>query len=383
MPYTKAQCIGYQIDTFPVVDATMGNRYGKKYLGDAKGDTKDIKGRCNLMMDVIQLAKSKGGTDPSSGTLKIFMAPEFYFRGTSGAYPIESLSLIMEELRKLTKSASYKDWLFVFGTALGYLNDGSDSMGDHKEVFNVAMVQKGGKAEAEQGSSLIVYKEYISAIDFIRNPLTVACSCGRNVEVPWNATSVRWGLIGPTTGLMPVLRPTQGSRDVLTRREESVGEGREASKSGLGGQAYFVMDGITFGLEVCLDHAQARLRASPPQQGQNFAQIQLIPSAGMSINLNAVACTNQGLIFNVDGGGAWAHTHLLKNKGTYDMPALDPGAPPLTIAPAKSLNIPMKGVRGTSADKYFSGPGMLHVFPSQDVPGAVPAPPKLKPRGRP
>ncbi|WP_437721830.1 hypothetical protein [Sorangium sp. So ce861] len=377
MPYSKAQCIAYQIDTFPTNDNTAGNLYRRKYLSNANDDAADIRSRCNIMTDVIILAKRCNEIDVSQGTLKIFMAPEFYFRGSKGAYSVESLSLIMEEMRKLTKNPAYKDWLFVFGTSLGFLEDGFDSLGHHKEVFNVAMIQKGGKDKSENGSSLIVYKEYVSHIDFIRNSYHLTCSCGRLVQIPWDLTVARLGLIGSTTGGMSVLRPTQGSRDVMTRREETGGGGREASQSGLGGQGYFVIDGITFGLEVCLDHARARLRSSPPL-GEYYAQIHLIPSAGMTIQKDSVVCTTNGLIFNVDGGGAGAHAHLLKNTGTYDKPVLFPGAPPNVIAPAKSLNIQNVLPRGVAADKYFSGPGMLHIFASEDIPKPVPAPPKLK-----
>jgi hypothetical protein len=66
------------------------------------------------------------------------------------------------------------------------------------------------------------------------------------------------------------------------------------------GGSIFTIDGVTFGLEVCLDHA-----ATPGSDSAgrlNHAaniQVQLIPSAGMDIvSLKAI---DGGVIFNVDG----------------------------------------------------------------------------------
>lgn len=108
--YEKVQFIGFNIrnDTTPA---------GTEYLGHADPDT-DIAFRCEAMIQAIQLAKATTETDRK--TLKVFMAPEFYFRGKEGAYPVEKISTIVPQLRKETDKYEYLDWLFVFGTALGY-----------------------------------------------------------------------------------------------------------------------------------------------------------------------------------------------------------------------------------------------------------------------
>jgi hypothetical protein len=62
-----------------------------------------------------------------------------------------------------------------------------------------------------------------------------------------------------------------------------------------------MLDNITFGLEVCLDHAMKRLQRARPQTGDFFVQVQLIPSGGMIIDPTSVATLRGGLVWNVDG----------------------------------------------------------------------------------
>src|SRR5262249_13030788 len=66
------------------------------------------------------------------------------------------------------------------------------------------------------------------------------------------------------------------------------------------GGCIFTVDGVTVGLEVCLDHAATT--SSNTSGRLNHAaniQVQLIPSAGMTIgSLRAVP---GGIVFNVDG----------------------------------------------------------------------------------
>jgi hypothetical protein len=66
------------------------------------------------------------------------------------------------------------------------------------------------------------------------------------------------------------------------------------------GGSIFTIDGITFGLEVCLDHAAST--KSPSAGRLDHAaniQVQLIPSAGMWIQ--QFRTVKDGIVFNVDG----------------------------------------------------------------------------------
>jgi len=69
-------------------------------------------------------------SDKNENVLKIFNAPEFFFRGPTGAYNIEgvyeesgsfpSLEVIAVFLEELTSQERFKDWLFQFGTVIAY-----------------------------------------------------------------------------------------------------------------------------------------------------------------------------------------------------------------------------------------------------------------------
>ncbi|MEN6374326.1 MAG: hypothetical protein ABFD75_06005 [Smithella sp.] len=288
MSYKKVIFIAYKVKTADIKAA--------EYMGNTSDD-KDILKRCSIMKNAINIAHknvitAQGGN--SADTLKLFMAPEFYFRGTGGAYPIEKISKIMETMREETKNAKYAHWLFVFGTAIGYL-----SQGNAKEIFNIALVQKGGLAQADGMHEWIIYKEFISHIDFIRDK-----------KKDWQKIDER---IIAIAGMNAHALPTMGSRDLSTLGHVNpVGVGREESASGLGGQSIFTIDGITLGLEVCLDHAKGRLRASPVAPGHNEIQIHLIPSAGMTITPSSVVGIKGGLVFNVDGISPHTDAQVIK-----------------------------------------------------------------------
>jgi len=128
--YRKVQCVAYVIQPGSTLDPV--------YLGKASADL-DIQKRCEIMRAAVavahrrveelkppppanlfaRLARNIGNVDR---VLKIFMAPEFFFRGEDGAYPIEMVEKILPAMAKETRKSKYKDWLFVFGTAIGYQN---------------------------------------------------------------------------------------------------------------------------------------------------------------------------------------------------------------------------------------------------------------------
>jgi hypothetical protein len=417
----KAQFIGFNvrpaIGQFDLITGTITSASDKtgEYRGPRSKSAKpnDLGNRCKIMTDAIKAAAKSGKIDKADTVLKVFMAPEFFYRGYDGGYPIEKISTIMDEMRKETANAAYKDWVFVFGTAIGYLKH-ADSGGNTKfalkltkieasgpkailhithldapaspdkgrdqaavceriqqnaeplfrwkvaqksnnaesdvlltqcankerdeylmliddgtgfqvgpidlvepistEVFNVALIQKGGPEPTGKPAGLrdaIVYKEYVSAIDFI------GPQYGEHAKFH-DPTGLHRS-IKITRKLERVL-PTEGSVDVLSAKANlpgTTGEFKnlsgdvktyrisEVSKTGLGGGSVFTIDGVTFGVEVCLDHAKAKLSgffsSGQALSGEPYPQVQLIPSWGMSITPSCIACPTGGLIFNVDG----------------------------------------------------------------------------------
>ena len=116
--YTQIQFIAFNIKPGTRITGT-GKATKVEYLGDADHDA-DIATRCDIMKDAVRTAYATA--DANEHTLKIFMAPEFYFRGRDGAYPVEKLSTIPPIMREETDQFKYVDWLFVLGSAIGYLD---------------------------------------------------------------------------------------------------------------------------------------------------------------------------------------------------------------------------------------------------------------------
>ncbi len=347
MSYSHVQCIGYKINTLELDKKN-------NYLGAVS--TIDINNRCTIMKNAMLEALAKASEKNDSNCLKIFMAPEFFFRDANGAYPIEAVSSIMETLREQTNEMHFKDWLFIFGTAIAYLTNV-----DSKEVFNIAMVQSGWTKSVDFPPALIVYKEYVSHMDFIRDK---ANKWGKNRRALIGRESW-WSFLLGRDRDMSLLRPTEGSRDLESKKINKVGKGKEKTKSGLGGQGYFEMKGVHFGLEICLDHFKSRLRASPPEKGDFYPQIHLIPSGGASIQEESIACGNKGIIFNVDA----RHTALNCNKGTFVEPKAkykDGTGKLISIPPEK---FKLKEFQGSN--KYFKDLGYLEIYPRLPIPEKV------------
>ncbi len=472
--YTHVQCISFLLQVGAV---------GNPILAE------DIRVRCDIMKRAIEQALPNA--DPSPNVLKVFMAPEFYFQGPQGCFPLDLVEGIMPEMRRLLKSDDYEDWVFVMGTAIGgfghtqppqpyrlritnvagttitvakeprrkvsdasvcghilniagfkwkvtqgpttadvtaaaanangsyaltmsaagfangpclltqpgtaglhilrvtvidavnnilTVSSGRDSTAccgdvtslwrawqpganelieravrgavsgtfdlhmagavvgfvngpvyleetfDRTEVFNIALVAKGGADPANPGGvstapvnragmlrETLVYKEWVSSVDYTA-PVVVP-----NWFDPTGAgRRVMFGAVQMT------VQGVQGSRDALGGMDsvpETTGQSELQRGGGLGGGSVFEVDGVTFGTEVCLDHAYGKLYefympTKGAKSGDRFPQLQLIPSCGMNIGTGPICCEPGGLIFNVDGG-SYLYVVLRLNDGSY------------------------------------------------------------------
>ena len=301
--YTDAVCIGYVLKT-----GAFDAKSLVKYDGRIR-DKADMIARCETMKGAIREAfdfyQANYGTKSDhdeAGTLKIFMAPEFYFRGKYGAYEMPVAAEVMPLLRAETDDPKYKNWLFIFGTVIiaTFIEEtkcpkcgasGKDLVNAGKDVYscskchqtavtparigasidNAALIQKGG--ESDHKNSHIIQKEYISHIDFRRvgPPKLPSWSADRTINV---------------RGVNTTAIPVPGSRDLHSSAPSKFSDER------MGG-SIFTIDGITFGMEICLDHYKNRLG------GASNIQIHLVPSAGA--DFQRFACIPNGLFFNVDG----------------------------------------------------------------------------------
>jgi hypothetical protein len=378
--YTHVQFIAYKLDTAslgrepqvaPPKPVDPNNPRGLCYLGDAS-DAVDYRNRCKIMVDAIAEAQAHADVRKDASCLKIFMAPEFYFRGKKGAYPIDFVPDIMKEMRTFVSAKTYEDWLFVFGTATTMIKEAEAGP---VEIFNVALVQRGGVTELQEkqgglGTSFVIYKEYISYGDYIGKHMEDADA----FKVPANRSVV----LGLPPKVVPVVPPL-GSRDVGSKGVSAATGNSELNKNGSSGGGVFVLgppgtlgksggvsSPIVFGLEVCLDHVNARLKSYEPAPGDAFPQIQLITSAGLNVLQDKrMAVKPQGLIFLVDGTAA-GPVGVWKHAGAKE--AL-PDPDPVDISEKK------KAFVGDHA-KYFWGGGSpeLLIYAALPMPPAVVVP---------
>ena len=332
--YNKIQFIGYEISTAPK-NAVFENGIIKsgEYVGIDNID-EDIKQRCQLMMDAI-LTADKNRTVPAEDdkTLKLFMTPEFYFRGPKGAYEMDQVQKVIESLQTMIKGEEWKDWIFVFGSIIGNSRpDQSDWLLQFdedelfREVYNVVLVQQGGfqdDSTAKENNASIVMKEFLSNIDFI-------------------------------------LRPSQGISISQTGHMQPYpsGAGKEEQLHNYDGLGVFKLNDVTLGLEICLDHLTGRLKSSPQLPGANMIQFQLIPSCGMDIRPYNIVAQNDGYSFNVDG--------RTKPSSSLKKVANDT----LSILPVNSKVYPVTPTQPeVETDKIFAnGSGSVRIYDFVNIP---------------
>jgi len=317
--YNKAICIAYH--TYCNYNKAAGSVYddsrkNQDYFRHSENDVVDSQVKCNKLWRAITAASSAigaSGIADDDRTLKIFMAPEFYFRGRNGAYLPDIVYNLPERMRKLgTGAGNFQHWLFVFGTAVsafeitehycGTCPGGASQVtfeqntkawtekGRSKttpkcsvnpahriltrtrgaEVQNVALIQHGNVVHA-------IAKEYISGIDYKANKVTMPDG---------KKTTKDLRTIAPLGGAMnPGNKPIQDDERL--------------------GGCIFTVDGVTVGLEVCLDHDLSDPGQAEYGRATNLAptiQVLLIPSYGMSIG-DGLHCKSGGIVFNVDGRG--------------------------------------------------------------------------------
>ena len=91
-----------------------------------------------------------------------------------------------------------------------------------------------------------------------------------------------------------------GYLQTITRYADIPGDD-ECKKQIIDPYAIFEFEGITFGLDICLDHSRQRLLNYLSKYPGNNVDVQLITSCGMSIRENAVIAKQGSPVFNCDG----------------------------------------------------------------------------------
>lgn len=344
--YTKVLCIGHRINVGKF------DKTNKVAYSGQLDDEADMEQRAANMLTAINSAWNSISPihrdDPQ--ILKIFMGPEFYFRGRYGAYPHDVVSQIIPRMRQGgTGQPTFSDWLFVFGTAIAAAIDEVTwcfTCGSNKNVKflpdptrprktkaictvspthdvrpgvrgatidNVALVQRGTE-------DYLVFKEFVSPIDFRSYQVNMPVQPGGKRE---------WVDVLPPEGARervpsmqnPAVPSSYGSHITSKHLDERMGG------------CVFSFDGIQFGLEICLDHGEGGGRLD----GAEDIDVLLIPSAGMKIEYWRTV--DNGISFNVDGLRAMqgqAASQVLRKSGA---PAYEPATQYRAGAKAGALEV--------------------------------------------
>ncbi len=144
------------------------------YVGLQDPDA-DLKQRVLIVKKVLDYVSCEPSIDPNA--LKVFMMPEFFFRGRIGAYTLQEMmgedrntgGSVQDLLCSWVLDAKWKKCIFVFGSVVGYKRIRSE--GDvNFEVYNCSIVVQGGLLNLEESrrASVVCLKEHLSGIDFLQ-----------------------------------------------------------------------------------------------------------------------------------------------------------------------------------------------------------------------
>lgn len=129
-----------------------------------------------------------------------------------------------------------------------------------------------GSLSSSSYEPVIVQKQYKSKEDFILNN-------SNNDQV---------------TPLPKYLQTTTKYYDIDT----SEGENKKNPADGL---AIFEYMGLRIGIDICLDHSRQRLVNHLYKHPDDYVDLQIVTSCGMSVRANAVIAKDGGIVFNCDG----------------------------------------------------------------------------------
>ncbi len=333
--YAKSRFIGYAIPTGPCQEKMILSKYlVGNYLGNQDLET-DLQARISILKNAVDTAKQALPADEDVRTVNnIFLAPEFYFHGPLGPYvyskedqnPAErALALLSETFNAL----DYPNWTFVFGTMI------SAKVADIDAVFDSPSVQMRKNlveslvlnAQAEFGNARSVTEQILSytLTDLRANPAVevrdrALIFSNLGLQLP-GKSQTHHTMTSEKYFLSPidfVLFETT-NQNVVT--EEMVAyphidlSGGDLKRSAYDAYAIFQQGygqdntpvGLSYGVEICLDHDDARLRknlgshTSAGSEESGTVNIQLIPSSGSAIVLQSVVAERNGFVFNCDG----------------------------------------------------------------------------------
>jgi len=343
--YKKVQGLGFQIYTGAApayVNSTDGTLIknpeclGRHSYGSLVGEEhphlqcymghddpiEDIRRRIQIMEEAVDAAYDASDMDPE--TLKIFIAPEFYWRGIRGSYMFDDekaddpsvcgpICLLLKGLEEIAAQERFENWIFVFGTVIASEVLPSEDPWDYL-FYNFAPIYKGHSAERNpQGKRFLSPKRYVSSSDFLTPARHMNATVAKELvgdELPEHDDTV--------------FNPHDFDRH---RYDNSMWDKYRDELTGLGyamiEYGWLVVDGLSISVEICFDHqmhtalntylgdittGRHTLIPSSSDEGLDYvhipeyqAQISIVSSAGMTAVPESLALANNGTIFLQDG----------------------------------------------------------------------------------
>lgn len=305
--YRWTQLVGLGLYTLPqgiLIDKgyyTGIRKELQEHEGTRDRNMEDAVERVRVMKQMLEVAHASKMYSRAADVLKVFVAPEFFFRGPRGAYDMRSLDgclpmqgentvdaqekvcnaaivKIFVELQSFVIEERWADWLFVFGTVVA---------SEGKSFYNFAPVMRGGRGGA--GRHHVVTKTFVSDLDF----LDKSNSC-----------------VGPDCVFFP-----PGQDKMYTPFSDSQKKKLKEMGFIMAGYNDFMMDGIHFGVEICLDHAKAVL-PKKMRAAKSDIDVQVITSAGMFIL--AAYTRKHGPVYMQDGGTSARTSYLCQDCRSQD-----------------------------------------------------------------
>lgn len=415
--FNSIRFIAYCLFTGPSVSSEVLG--GESYIGN-EDQKKDIAARIAILKNAVDTARAQLAIDDaSSGVINVFMAPEFYFHGTRGAYLYASkeedpLPYLLEQVRQSFNDPVYSNWVFVFGTAVtAHVANpeklfASESVRARNAIVKTLLEQKQqsyGPTEQLVASTLSNFLTdcHASPDVTVRDRAVIFSQLkldAPNTEIGTNMmTTEKYFLSGEDF----ILCEPSGRSDVIT--EQMAGYAHidlsngDAKKLAFDSYAIFRQNGvdglgfIDYGIEICLDHDDGRLRSNLGTDGGGSVHIQLVPSYGSAIIQTNVVANANGFIFNCDGQmvldsttgvqqyGASGSEFLYLNYGSdqygshsqlaqISVPAV--GANPksscatfsnLSTSDVAVFSVPSPSLSdGTFEDYFTGGCGAIHIY---------------------
>ncbi|WP_424101157.1 hypothetical protein [Moorena producens] len=278
MAYTHFRYIAYQV---PTVGQTVGGNaiYGipagnitnaPTLLGDTGSLSNDARTRVERFIKVMYAAADRIYLEDNAQTLKIFMAPEFYFRpdNVDVSYSMQEYRAIKDVLRN-TISEFFPNWLVIPGTIMW------------KWDQNTVKRPNPLNQDVYFNTSLYIYKKLFQQ------------STGKVIEKAQASV-----IDGIPTGRHGNPQDSGG----LATNELFIGKYQTLPKKQ---KHKFVINGIICGLEICLEHdlyANGLLNSlANSRDPNNGIQLHLLTTGGMPIQPQSVATRPGGYILRTDG----------------------------------------------------------------------------------